>query len=477
MATKHSGSETFLFGILLFVCIILFLVYVVTYREYSTTAVAQQTETQIAVLQESATPVATATLTPTLVPTITITPTNSPSVQDQVWAVILAEADASKQGEVNKALSLYADTAVITDTASGTQWIGLDSIRQRYEDTFKQYQFLENNDVLADFQYSDITATVTLTQTGRVKDLNSGSVFDTPPNREIWNFINQDGNWKIAGFAYFVPAPQTATTVYYNLIMRHSKDCLGIDGGLAAELGCGQNSQIWNVVAALTNPNYFQLKVQDSNNCLASSSTLETDPFVLKNCDENDSVLWQKKPSGGFFQLVNKTLLAKEQSKMCVDAEMFGNYTVIQWFCKPWKEDDQLDNQLFCQTTNTTADCALPPGVYVTNIQRDPPYANSDHPHTFHTYFHVTFNNTTGSPQSPSWFVQVYGPNAGQTPQQTLTIPPGINTLTVGPWNIGITDTDFTARAVWVRQSDNKVIDFKQTDDSEYHIEFHLRTG
>lgn len=400
------------------------------------------------------------------------TPVPTSVDQDQVWAVVLAEAAASKKGNVDQALSLYTDTAVITDTASGTQWIGLDQIRQRYVDIFKQYQFLENNDVLADFQHSNITATVTLTQTGRVKDLNSSNVFDTPPNREVWNFTDLDGVWKIAGFAYFVPLPSSSATAYYNLIMRHSKKCLGIDGGLAAEVGCSPNSQIWNPVSATTNPNYTQLKIQNSNTCLAASSTMVTDPFVLKNCNGDDSVLWQKKPSGGYFQLVNKTILTKEQTNICVDAEMFGTYTIIQWMCKPYLDDDQLDNQLFCQTIGTTPDCALPIGVYVVNIQPDP--KRDPEKLQYHVFFHVTFNNT-GSQQNYPWFVKTYGQDGAQTPEQAVPIPPGISTITVGPWNIGpACGRNFVAKVFRRRitETTNTLLVMTGPDASEYSMSF-----
>jgi len=219
---------------------------------------------------------------------------------------------------------------------------------------------------------------------------------------------------------------------------------------------------------------YFQLQVQNSGNCLSASSRNVTDPFVLKSCQGSDDQLWQKKFSGGYFQLVNKALLANEQTNMCVDARQW-NQPIMQWPCKPWQEDDQLDNQLLCQTTTNTAACAPPPGVYVTSIQQDPPpYSDADKPNTFHVFFKVTFNNSTGAAQSYTWFIRTFGQNGGQTPQQMLAIPPGVTTISVGPWNIGRTCTNFTAKAQWIRPTDGLLFTFRDPDGNEYALPFQV---
>ncbi len=349
MQTKHSGGETFLFAILLFVCVVLYLVYIGAYGIYSNSAATQPTG--IPVSKQSPTPAANVTQQPTRTPTDTPTPTITP-----------------------------------TDT----------------------------------------------------------------------------------------PTP-TPTPVYYNLIMRHSKQCLGVDGGLAATIGCGQSTQIWNIMTATTNADFLQLKEKNSGNCLAASSTLETDPFVLKNCSEDGSVLWQKKSSGGYFQLVNNWQLAKGPSKMCVDARQFDPYTIIQWFCKPHGTDDQLDNQLLCQTTTATDNCVPPLGVYVTNIQENS-VRDANNSNLLHVSFNVTFSNTTGNSQPYRWFVQVYGQPAGQTTEQVLPIPPGTSTITVGPWNIGHTCTNFTAKAIWRRaiEIDGLLFSFKDPTGREYSFQFRV---
>jgi len=273
-----------------------------------------------------------------------------------------------------------------------------------------------------------------------------------------------------------VPPVAPPPSVYYNLVMRYSKNCLSVQGNQAIEATCGQGTQLWNLSTDTTG-GYFQLQLQNTGKCVSASSTLHTDPFVLRNCSGDDSVLWQKNPSGGYFQLVNKTQLAEGPSKMCVDARQWDQ-PIMQWFCKPYGTDDQLDNQLLCQTTTNTDSCEPPPGVYVTNIQQTPPpYADEGTPNTFHVYINVTFSNTTGSAQPYRWFVQTYGQNAGQTSEQVLPIPPGATTITVGPWNIGRTCTNFTAKAVWRRASNGLLFSFKDPSGREYSLSFQIHTG
>lgn len=267
-----------------------------------------------------------------------------------------------------------------------------------------------------------------------------------------------------------LPPPST----FYNLIMRYSKNCLGIQSNQAAEVTCNSNSQVWNLVSS---GSYFQLQYQNSGNCLSASSNHETDPLILRPCRVNDEQLWQKKQSGGYFQLANKIILAEDPTNMCPDARQW-NQPIMQWPCKPWGTDDQLDNQLFCQTTSNVANCAAPAGVYVTNIQQTPPpYTDEGKPNTFHFNFQVTFSNTTGQTQSFPWFVRTFGQYGGQTPQQVIPIPPGTTTIAVGPWNIGRTCGDYTAKVIWIRQSDGLSFSFKNVDGSEYSLPVRIATG
>ncbi len=269
-----------------------------------------------------------------------------------------------------------------------------------------------------------------------------------------------------------LPTATSAPQVYYNLILRYSKNCLSLQGYQAVEATCDQSSQLWNLPAVAPG-NYFQIRVLNGGSCLGTSSNHETDPFVIKPCGGGDDQLWQKRMSGGYFQLVNKTILAEDPVNACVDARQW-NQPPMQWPCKPWGNDNQLDNQLFCQTVGTTAACTPPSGVYVTSIQQDPPpYSDDGKPNTFHVYFRVSFSNTTGSVQTYSWFVRTFGTNGGQTPQQTLDIPPGLSTVAVGPWNIGRQCTDFTAKAQWVR-SDSLTFTFKNPDGIEYALPFQV---
>jgi hypothetical protein len=268
-------------------------------------------------------------------------------------------------------------------------------------------------------------------------------------------------------------ATATAPAVYYNLVLRYSKNCLSVQGSQAVEATCNQSSQLWNLPTDTTG-GYFHVELENSGNCLSASSNHETDPVILKNCRGSDDQLWQKRLSGGYFQLVNKTQLAEDPTNMCLDARQWGQ-PIMQWPCKPWHEDYQLDNQLLCQSTTNADTCTQPPGVYVTSIQIPTPYSDPDKPNTFHVFFNVTFNNTTGTAQSYSWFVTIFGKDGGQTPQQTLAIPPGITTIAVGPWNIGRTCTaDYTAKAVWRRPDDGPLFAFKDPNGREYSTTFQL---
>ena len=269
--------------------------------------------------------------------------------------------------------------------------------------------------------------------------------------------------------------PPTATSSaqgYYNLVMRYSKNCLSLQGSQAVEATCNQASQLWDLPVAVTG-DYFQIHLLNGGGCLGASSNHETDAFVLMPCGGGDDQLWQKRMSGGYFQLVNKTILAEDPINACIDARQWGQ-PLMQWPCKPWGNDDQLDNQLFCQTSGAAANCAPPAGVYVTNIQQDPPpYTDEGKPNTFHVYFRVSFSNTTGSPQTYSWFVRTFGTSGGQTPQQKLDIQPGLTTVAVGPWNIGHQCNNYTAKAQWVR-SDGLTFTFKDSDGAEYALPFQV---
>jgi hypothetical protein len=270
------------------------------------------------------------------------------------------------------------------------------------------------------------------------------------------------------------PAPLPPSAVFYNLILRYSKNCLGSQ---AAEVTCSSSTRVWNLVPSASG-DYFQLQLPSSNTCLSASSTLETDTFSLASCQASDAQLWRKRMSGGYFQLENKTLLANGPWPMCIDARQW-NAPLMQWFCKPHGVDDQLDNQLFCQTTSNTADCAPPAGVYVTNIAQAPrPYSLDGKPNTFLVFFQVTFSNTTGAEQSYRWFVQTFGQNSGQTtdPKTLIPIPSGTTTVTVGPWNIGKTCTDYTAKVIWRREIDGLLFAFRDSAGSEASLSFPVHT-
>ncbi len=250
----------------------------------------------------------------------------------------------------------------------------------------------------------------------------------------------------------------------YNLIARHNKGCLGVSGTTVALVNCGGSSQIWSFREPKADGT-FEIEVRNTDNCLSGLGDQENIPFIVQKCSGNSQQLWEKRPSGGYFQL------AKNQTGWCVDAKQF-QAPIIQWYCKPYKEDDQLDNQLFCQTTSAIAACAPPAGVYVTNIQSQSPFSMPDTPNRFHVFFDVTFVNTMGSPQSPRWFVRTVGSNGGQTPEQALTIPSGTPTIRVGPWNIGRNCDTFTAKVIWKRPSDNFELTFRDTNGHEYSLSF-----
>jgi len=73
-----------------------------------------------------------------------------------------------------QALGLYADNAVIVESFSGVQWVGLDQIRSRYLDLFNRLTFLENTHEFLDLkQDSEDNATVRVRQRAKVTELKS----------------------------------------------------------------------------------------------------------------------------------------------------------------------------------------------------------------------------------------------------------------------------------------------------------------
>jgi len=267
------------------------------------------------------------------------------------------------------------------------------------------------------------------------------------------------------------PTP-TATPVYYNLIMRYSKNCLSVQGNQAVEATCSQSTQLWNLPTDAAAGN-FQVQLQNTGNCLSASSTTPADPFILKSCLGDGTQLWQKRPSGGYFQLANNTQLsASPTTNTCVDARAWEQ-PIIQWFCKPWGTDNQLDNQLVCQTTTNVDSCEPPPGVYVTGIRTDPP----DPKQRQDIWFYVTFSNTTGKPQSYRWWVNIFdgGKTIGDTSKNRIEdIPPGITERkVVKEWRIGPGQPcyTYTGKAVW-RRDDGSEFTFKRPDGLEFALPF-----
>jgi ketosteroid isomerase-like protein len=328
MATKHSGSETFLLVILLLVCLGLVLVYYVWYGVTANSSVAQiptftptiaPVEASVTAALETATSQAAtaAAIQPT------ITPTNTPRpLRDQLTDIIVMEADASKQADVNKALSLYAPDAEIIDAASGTKWVGLNQIRSRYVDDFGMHKYLENNDEFIDLkQDSPISATVWVTQTGTVSNLSGGTPFPTPANRESWQFVKLNEGWKIKVFTYFLPT-------YYTIQNFHSHLCLEQHTNLAVvQDDCtGRPSTQWWQFSPTDDKN-FQRIVNKNSMCMdIDGNAGEADGIILRPCNPNsETQLWRLELYDHYITIVSKHRDPNkpEIPKFCVDVQQF----------------------------------------------------------------------------------------------------------------------------------------------------------
>ncbi len=361
MPTKHSSSETFLLAILLFVCIVLYLVYVVWYGSSSNNAVALQTltatsitptpnvQTRVAVAQAIATS-QTATAIAKL-PTKTFTPTNTPRpLSDQLMDIITMEADVSKHTDVQKALSLYAPDAEIIDAASGTKWIGLDQIKSRYVDTFNQFKFLENNDEFGDLQQdSPISATVWVTQTGTVLNLSGGTPFPTPANRESWQFVKLNEGWKIKVFTYFMPT-------FYTIMNRNSQLYLeGISNtAIVQNYFRGADSQKWQFVQI--DNDFYQIKDKQRGLCIdIDGQASVVDGIIQRGCDKTrDTQLWhlQWQGNSSYFLMISKHSdpVRNLNIEMCIDIQQFKRDAMeqpIYFDCNPTRDGTQNANQLW----------------------------------------------------------------------------------------------------------------------------------
>jgi Ricin-type beta-trefoil lectin domain len=345
MSTKHSGSETFLFAILLFVCLILALVYYFWYGVTANSAATQQTLIAVSSMTPTLDPVpatvkaalATATSqTATAAakqPTKTFTPTNPPRpLKAQLMEIIAIEVDASKRADVEQAMSLFAPNAVITDDASKTQWVGLAQIRSRYIETFKRYQFLENVDEFIDLkQDSEISATVRVTQTGKDLDLSSGKPFDTPQNLESWQFVKLQGEWKIASLTYFLPL---SASKYYTIQNFHNQLCLEQYTNLAVvqdDCHGAPPSQWWQFLP--TDDKNFQNIINKSGKCVdIDGNGGVMNGIIARNCDPSrDTQFWKLELHGGYFTIIGKHPdPTKPGLVMCVDVRQFSHTPGLQ---------------------------------------------------------------------------------------------------------------------------------------------------
>lgn len=343
--------------------VLLYLTYAFLFANASSRIATQQTQTALPTSTATANIIqtrvaealasATAQTATAVASQPTVTPTNTPRpLRDQLMDIIASEADASKQGDVGRALSLYAANAEVVDASTHTTWAGLDEIRSRYIDTFSRFEFLENKDEFIDLvQDSDVSATIRVTQTGTVLDLGGGTPFPTPPNRESWQFVKLDDGWKISVFTYFLPlSPPT----YYTIMNYHSKLCLEVlthperSGAAVVQDYCtGADNQRWQFLQQ--NNGTYKIILKYSDMCLDIDGKAEQDDGLIQRaCDPTrDTQLWTAQEYGSYIAIKGV------HRGLCVDDPGFslGPTTQILYYgCNATHDGVNDANQLWLQS-------------------------------------------------------------------------------------------------------------------------------
>lgn len=125
----------------------------------------------------------------------------APRQEGPIRELIDQEADAAREGDVDKAVSLYAPGAVVRDAGAGVGWSGLSEIRQRYSDLPK-FKKLDHVDVTVTFGEDGEFARAVASTAGEILNNDGSITFISSVSGEIWSFRRIEGDWKIVSFTY-----------------------------------------------------------------------------------------------------------------------------------------------------------------------------------------------------------------------------------------------------------------------------------
>jgi len=137
-----------------------------------------------------------------------------PPSTDPMRELIAMEATAALQGDVDKAVDLYAPNAVVRDgrgeigKALGivpshvqSTWSGLDEIRDRYTH-LERFNELQHVDVTVTFEQGGQVARAVGSTSGEMVNADGTTTPISSIDGEMWTFQKIDGAWKIISFTY-----------------------------------------------------------------------------------------------------------------------------------------------------------------------------------------------------------------------------------------------------------------------------------
>ncbi len=110
------------------------------------------------------------------------------------------EADATLEGNVDKAVSLYAPDGVVRDAGAGTSSVGADEIRDRYSN-LPEFSKLRHVDVTVTCDEGGELARARASTTGEMME-DGRMVPISSVDGEEWTFQKVGGSWKIVSFTY-----------------------------------------------------------------------------------------------------------------------------------------------------------------------------------------------------------------------------------------------------------------------------------
>jgi ketosteroid isomerase-like protein len=144
---------------------------------------------------------------PVIPPTSTAATTSLPTPLSQIGqellSIIETESDATKNKDMNRLLTLWAQDAIVLDFQSRQGWSGTEQLISRYNNNFACCCVLESQYIVLDVKPnpdSQDKVTVKVRQRGKVLDAKSKQVMETRPTQQLWYFGKIDGRWKILLF-------------------------------------------------------------------------------------------------------------------------------------------------------------------------------------------------------------------------------------------------------------------------------------